>query len=103
VSFISKDIIPQAVNYENLEDRRFRGLHGQNILTIGKVKLILVFKEKYYRMEAFVIPSLILPTPLLLGRDVLKLLSLKLVIRKTVPNYENNYSLNNVIAVDSDL
>jgi len=33
----------------------------------------------------------------------LKLLSLKLVIRKTVPNYENNYSLNNSIAVASNL
>jgi len=46
VSFISKEIIPQAVIYENLEDRRFPGLSGQNILIVGKVKLILVFKEK---------------------------------------------------------
>jgi len=41
-----------------------------------------LFKNKYYKLEAYVIPDLIMPIPLLLGRDAFELLNIKQVSKR---------------------
>lgn len=95
VSFVKMSVVPNNLFVGSLKLSSYRGLGGVNIPCYGTVDCLIKFRVETRVIKFFIIPDSLMPTPMLLGRDALRLLHIKLIcsISKPVPfngdNIEN--------------
>jgi len=83
ISFFGKSYFPYLNENNMLKEVLFTALVKHLYLhTYGQKHWLVLFKNKYYKLEAYVIPDLIMPIPLLLGRDAFELLNIKQVSKR---------------------
>lgn len=78
VSFIRCSLVPSELCAKELTYSGCRGLGNARIYTFGIVNCFITFKNVHKHIHVQIVPDNVLPTPLLLGRDFLKLFDISL-------------------------
>lgn len=84
VSFAKKSVIP-FLELAVQEETKYVGVGGRRINSFGKYSVEISFRNLSRRLTVIIVSDDIIPTPLILGRDFLKLFGIGLIMRVQIP------------------
>ena len=94
-SFIQQPILPEEIQIGDLLYSHYKGIGDSKIYTYGTIFCHLKFAKQMHKVSLLIIPDGILPMPLLIGRDILRIFNITLRVNLGISSEQKCISTKN--------